>query len=244
MEDVRKLPPSTQPVAGNRQLTRHRVRESIKQMILDGANRPGERLVQEQLAKQLNVSRGIVREALMELQAGGWVQTTDNCGSRVSPLEPERMIEAFEMRELMEGLAARRCCERITVAQVRELHEMTDAMDRHFHAGRWREGGQLDRQFHLRLVEIAGSQMLGQVASGFLAVTKFVTAEVKDLDEPARNHRTLLEVIASGDSARAEQVAREHVHSNRQNVERALAAGTPLHWLAGGPTTTEENKTE
>ncbi len=221
--------------AGNsRQLTRHRVRESIKQMILDGANPPGQRLVQEHLARQFSVSRGIVREALMELQAGGWVQTTDNCGSKVTPLDPDRIEEAYELRELMEGLASRRCCERITLAQLRELHEMTDAMDRHFHAGEWREGGQLDRKFHLRLVEIAASQMLSQLAAGFLAVTKFVTAEIKDLNEPARNNRKLLEVIASGDSAAAERIAKEHVRSNRNNVESALAAGKPLHWLAAG----------
>jgi DNA-binding GntR family transcriptional regulator len=235
---------SVQAEPARRQLARHRVREAIRQMILDGANRPGERLIQVQLAKQLGVSRAVVREALMELQAGGWVLNTDNCGAKVTPSDPARLIDAFEMRELMDGLAARRCCQRITVAQLRELHEINDTMDRHFQNGEWREGGQLDRKFHLQLVEIAGNQMLSQVASGFLAITKFVTAEISDPKLPAQHHRHLLDAIASGDSARAEQLAREHVHSNRQNVERALAAGTPLHWLAGGKNESIASSTE
>jgi DNA-binding GntR family transcriptional regulator len=237
MENIPQFADSISQAGAGRQLARCRVRDSIKQMILDGVSRPGQRLVQQRLAKQFNVSRGIVREALMELQAGGWVQSTDNCGSKVTPLDADRIVEAYELREVLEGLAARRCCERITVAQLRELHELIDAMDRHFHAGEWRKGGQLDQEFHLRLIEIANSQMLSQLAAGFLAVTKFVTAEIKDLDAPAINHRQLLDTIASGDSAAAERTAHEHVRTNRTNVENAIAAGTPLHWLASEPST-------
>ena len=222
------------------QLARHRVREMIKAKILDGTNRPGTRLVQSKLAKQMKVSRGIVREALMELQASGLVETSDNCGTRVMPLDSESLIEAFELREIMEGLAVRRCCERITVAQLRELHEMVNTIDRHFHAKEWRAGGLLDRQFRLRLFEIANSQMLSRQASSCMVSTKFVTVEIADVAKPSRDYRELLEMIASGDSERAEQLARERVRSNRRNVEQAMAAGTPMHWLVGGPDMTTE----
>jgi len=242
MSDSQKTTRKTRREPSGGQLTRHRVRESIKQMILDGTNRPGTRLVQEQLAKQLNVSRGVVREALMELQASGLVQTNDNCGARVMPLDPDRLIEAFELREVMEGLAVRRCCERITVAQLRELHELVNAIDCHFHAREWRAGGLLDRQLRLRLIEIADSQMLSQLASTCMVITKFVTVEIADVAQPARAYHELLDIIASGDAEGAEQLARLRVRSNRTHVEQAMAAGTPMHWLVGGPDIPTESK--
>lgn len=219
------------------QLPRHRVREAIKQQILDGANLPGEWLKQDQLAKQFNVSRGVVREALMELQAGGWVQTTANCGAKVTSLDPDRLMEAFELREVLEGLAARRCCDRMTIAQLRELHELTDAMDRHYQAREWHQGGLLARQFRLRLIEISGSTMLNDIAEGCLTITKFVTVEIEDVAQPAEAQRELLAIIASGDAALAEQTARAQVNINRRNYERSLTDGTKLHWLIGSKST-------
>jgi DNA-binding GntR family transcriptional regulator len=211
---------------------RHRVRTSIEQRILSGAHRPGQRLVQDQLARELRVSRGVVREALMELQAGGLVQTNDNKGAIVAPVDPDRLTEAFEIREVMDGLAARRCCHRMTLTQMRELREHVERMDRHFQMGEWKQGGQLDREFHLKLIEIAGSKLLGQLASGCLVVSKFVTVECVDPSQPRRNHMLLLDAIESGDGNAAERVAREQVRTNRENVERALATGTTIHWLS------------
>src|SRR5688572_21068171 len=206
------------PARPARLVTRHRVRESIERMILEGARRPGERLVQDQLARQLGVSRGVVREALMELQAGGLVETADNKGAMVAPIDPDRLAEAFEIREVMEGLTARRCCERMTFAQHRELRELTGRMDEQFRAGNWQEGGRLDRQFHLRLIELARSRLLEQFAGGCLVVSKFVTVPGGDSAEPGREHLRLLEAIASGDAGEAERVAREHVRANRDHV--------------------------
>jgi DNA-binding GntR family transcriptional regulator len=200
-------------------------------MILTGAHRPGARLVQGRLAKQLNVSRGVVREALMELQAGGLIETNDNRGAVVAPIDRDRLEEAFDLREMMEGLAARRCCQRMTLPQLRELRGMVERMDRHLAARQWREGGGVDRAFHLRLIEIAGSRLLQQMASGCLVVSKFVTTECDDPTEPARAHGRLLDAIAAGDAEAAERLAREQVRSNRANVEAALASGQPLHWI-------------
>src|SRR6185436_20351291 len=103
---------------------RHFVRENLQRMILNGERRPGAKLRQQELAKQFQVAQGVIREALLELQAYGLVEMIDRRGMFVTKLNKERLLEAFEVREMHEALAARLCCERVTRAQIRELMEL------------------------------------------------------------------------------------------------------------------------
>ena len=99
-------------------VTRHRVRDSIQQMILSGERHPGSKLRQQELAEHFGVAQGVVREALLELQGFGLVETIDNRGIYVSQLDRARLLEAFHVREMHEGLAARLCCERVAARAV------------------------------------------------------------------------------------------------------------------------------
>src|SRR4029079_9354424 len=85
-------------------LGRHRVREKIEQMILNGEPQPGHRLLQQHLAKKFGVAQGIVREALLELEAYGLVEAVDNRGVFVSQLNADKLLESFDVREVLEGL--------------------------------------------------------------------------------------------------------------------------------------------
>src|SRR5688572_23575440 len=107
-------------------LTRHHVRESLQHMILRGERRPGTKLRQQELARQFDVAQGVIREALLELQAYGLVETIDRRGMFVSKLGKEKILEAFEVREMHEALAVRRCCERVTRVQIRELMKLAE----------------------------------------------------------------------------------------------------------------------
>jgi len=102
----------SQQQATRRQVTRHQVREGLQDMILSGERLPGAKLVQQQLAKRFGVAQGVVREALLELQAYGLVQTVDNRGIFVSKLSFRTLLDSLEIREIHEGLAAHLCCER------------------------------------------------------------------------------------------------------------------------------------
>src|SRR5918993_1763707 len=103
---------------------RSRVREDVRRLILSGELRPGTRLTQQQLAKRFGVAQSVIRESLLELQFSGLVRSVDNLGIFVSELDTDRLLQAYEVREMLEGLAARCCCERASRADVRELYEM------------------------------------------------------------------------------------------------------------------------
>src|SRR3954451_24139461 len=117
-----------QDVAGNGSMTqtsaRGRVREDVRRLILSGELKPGTRLTQQHLAKRFGVAQSVVRESLLELQASGLVRSVDNLGISVSDLDTHSLIHAYYVREMLEGLAPRLCCELASRADVRALYEM------------------------------------------------------------------------------------------------------------------------
>jgi DNA-binding GntR family transcriptional regulator len=105
---------------------RHHVREEIQRRILSGESQPGERLTQQSLAKELGVAQGTVRESLLELQWLGLVESIDRLGVFVGKIDAARLCEAYQVREFLEGLAARLACEHASRADVAGLRKMAD----------------------------------------------------------------------------------------------------------------------
>src|SRR3984957_14026795 len=99
-------------------VARHEIREEIQRRILTGESKPGERLSQQSLAKELGVAQGTVRESLLELQWLGLVESIDRLGVFVQKLDAARLCEAYQVREFLEGLAARLACEHTSRADV------------------------------------------------------------------------------------------------------------------------------
>jgi DNA-binding GntR family transcriptional regulator len=94
-------------------VARHEVRDEIQRRILSGESKPGERLSQQSLARELGVAQGTVRESLLELKWLGLVESVDHLGVFVDNLDACRICEAYEVREVMEGLT-KAICEDVT----------------------------------------------------------------------------------------------------------------------------------
>src|SRR5579859_6039846 len=107
-------------------VARHHVREEIQRRILSGETRAGERLSQQSLARELGVAQGTVRESLLELQWLGLVESVDHLGVFVEKLDVARICEAYLVREVMEGLAARLACRTVSRSDVSELKDMAE----------------------------------------------------------------------------------------------------------------------
>src|SRR5207249_947788 len=136
---------------------RRRVREELRKLILTGEFPPGSRLTQQQLAKRFGVAQSVVRESLLELHASGLVESVDNLGVFVAGLDNNKLLEAYRVREMLEGLAARICCERASRADVRELYEMVERIHQLGVSGNDEQRGAADRQFHYRTIVISAN---------------------------------------------------------------------------------------
>ena len=137
-------------------IARHEIREEIQRRILAGESKPGERLSQQSLARELGVAQGTVRESLLELQWLGLVESVDHLGVFVEKLDVARICEAYLVREVLEGLAARLACSTCQPSDVAELRNLAEQIWKlaQLHRGRIDEAPSLDRGFHLQIIEI------------------------------------------------------------------------------------------
>lgn len=223
---------TSKQAGATRQVTRHRVRDAIRDAILAGRYAPGQKLAQEQLAREFGISRIVVRESLMELQGSGLVETEDNCGVRVAAPDVKQLLEACELRELIEVFAVRRCCDTITLKDLRDLRDLVERMAEFHAAGKQQQGAALDREFHLRLVRIAGNTLLQRLTANNWFLGKVLTAGTANAKAIRSGHLAILKAIEAGDPARAEAIIREHVKPGYELAQR-IANGdtTALKWV-------------
>ena len=196
--------------AGTRRIARHRVRNAIERMIVEGRFRPGEKLVQLQLSRQFGVSLGMVREALFELEGLGLVESFDNLGVRVRTLDAQVMHELQVIREVFDGVAARECCGKLYEEDAADLRSLAERIYVLSMAGEYEEKNLLDRQFHLRIAELSGNRLLTALARQHqvLGKTWGGTTNAKDTLD---GHLAIVDAILAGDADRAEQTARQHL---------------------------------
>ncbi|MFD1841252.1 phosphonate utilization associated transcriptional regulator [Paracidovorax cattleyae] len=237
------------PLPGIAQLQSHSladlVQTEIERLILDGVLAPGAKLTEATLADRLGVSRGPVREAFRMLEEAGLVRTEKNRGVFVRDVSVDEALEIFEVRAVMDFCVGRKLAETATPAQVRELRQMADAMDRAARAGAAADFHRTNLAFHDRLLELAGNAKL--VATYRKLVKELSLYRRRNLNDEsmavyAREHRQIVRAIASGDPEAAGQAMFQHVMNSRARTLEAsrrapggAAAGAPARAGARRP---------
>jgi DNA-binding GntR family transcriptional regulator len=202
--------------------------ESVLQQITDaivtGRLRPGDKLVEARYARQLGVSRGPVREAIRRLEQMGLVEKTPYRGAFVSQLTQRDIEELHNMRELLEGLAARLLVERRDPQAVARLQAILNEMHQAAISGEQGRVIALDTDFHGALIELSGHKLLREVwaiVSGRLRRFLILKRQrlYRTLEEAVQLHEPIVGAIAAGDADRAEAEARHHVFEAAQLLE-------------------------
>lgn len=199
---------------------------TLKEAIFTGVLPQGSRLIEEQLAKLLNVSKTPLREALNILQKEGLIVSVPYQGKTVASISPAKIIEAYTVRKEVEKLAVRAAMRNITEAAVEQLEKYTEMTERFAREGNHHMFLRYDYEFHRLIFKLADSDILtdvyelisnrirlGQVATAFRCLR---------LTESAREHREILEAIKSGDGQRAEEAMCRHINNLTKSVEKLL----------------------
>ncbi len=202
-------------------LRRH-VRNEIQRRILSGESLPGERLAQQSLARKLGVGQGTVRESLLELEWLGLVESIDGLGAFVGKLDASRLVEAYEVREYLEGLAARRACGRTSQADITALRAMADRIWNLSEEGDVEEMGAADREFHLQIVYRSRNSVLVRLAEGYRTLGMAVRAS-RDPRAVYDEHLRIIDAISRNMPDDAERLARQHVLEARLIIEQEAA---------------------
>ncbi len=206
-------------------VARHEVRDEIQRRILTGESKPGQRLSQQSLARELGVAQGTVRESLLELHWLGLVESVDHLGVFVDTLDAARICEAYLVREVMEGLAARLACGHASRADIAELRCMADDI---YKLAQEKDGGStasLDRQFHLHITELSRNGTLIRLSQ----TTRVLGMTVRAFRDPEIihvEHLRIVEAIEHNFADEAERLARTHVQGAREMIESQVKQGT------------------
>jgi len=221
-------------------LRRH-VRDEIQRQILSGKSLPGERLAQQSLARKLGVGQGTVRESLLELEWLGLVESIDGLGVFVRKLDASRLVEAYEVREFLEGLAARRACGRVSQSDLNALQAMANRIWDLSEEGNVEEMGAVDRAFHLQIVHFSRNSVLVRLVDVYRVLGKAVGVS-REPQIVHKEHLQIVDAIQRNMPDEAEKIARQHVAEARLMMIEQLTANnqsTP-NWvvddLSGGKT--------
>lgn len=205
-------------------VARHHVRDEIQRRILSGETKAGERLSQQSLARELGVAQGTVRESLLELHWLGLVESVDHMGVFVDKLDAARICEAYQIREVLEGQAARLACGNAGRADLAALREMTENIFRLAQEDRDAETASLDRAFHLKITELSRNSILLRLSETYrvLGMTVRAFREPKVIYD---EHLRIVEAIEHNFAEEAERQARQHVVSARLMIEQQAKEG-------------------
>ena len=215
----------------NQTVARHSVRDHIVKKLENGFYRPGTKLIQNKLAMELGISRAVVREALFELHGMGLVQVADQRGAMIEKFDKNKFLESMEIREVLEGLAARRCCDRITVQQLRDLRRMIDDICHLRRQGQSKQSAKLDREFHLKLLKIAGSGPLERLNESYSVLSKCILIGLGDPEKTLADHSLILNEIQANRPEAAEEAARAAVRRARALIENHTLKDLQLQWI-------------
>jgi DNA-binding GntR family transcriptional regulator len=215
----------------SRTVLREQVKEALLQRIVSGELKPGERLVETRIAHELGTSQAPVREALRDLEQLRLVESEPFRGARVRGFGEEELVEVYPVRAALEELAAKEATRRLD-GDVRALEREVQAMRA---AAKRGDTGALvrhDIEFHRRIVEAAGNQVLEQCwkslgVEGRITITLYGT--FVEAEEAAERHVPILEAIRSRKPAAAGREARKHVEQFARIAQgRPRRPGNPL----------------
>ena len=203
------------PAAGAR--ARSHAHAELRQAILNGDYAPGQRLVEEDLAALLGVTRASLRAALLDLAAEGLVERVPNRGARVRVVTIEEAVAITECRMALEALCAVKAAEHVTEAEAAELRQLGERMASAVTAADSPAYSQLNHEVHRRVREISGQH----VAVGLLERlnAQLVRYQFQIALRPGRPERSLGEHLAIIDAVAgrrpvdADAATRRHLQS-------------------------------
>lgn len=192
---------------------RDQVLVALRQRIINGAYRPGERLTEDRLAEDFGVSRNPVREALRVVEAEGFVLLLPRRGAVVASPDATTIADMFAVRERLETLAARLAAQRATPADVAELRSLLDAARKATDRLDYARVAELNSELHLRVIEISGNRWLTSMASALYLHVQWVfrLGAAHRAPHSWAEHIRLVDAIAIGDPHEAEAAAAAHV---------------------------------
>ncbi|WP_227763956.1 GntR family transcriptional regulator [Zhaonella formicivorans] len=200
--------------------------ETMREAIISGQLKPGERLMEVQLAEEMGVSRTPVREAIRKLELEGFVVMVPRKGAYVADISTKDIADVFEIRAALEALAAGLAAERITDEELEELQRILVKVSKSAESHDLENLIQVDTEFHDVLYKASRNERLVQIISNlreqiqrFRSTTLAAPGRMKDALE---EHKKIVDAISERNVALAAQLAQEHIENAENSMLEAI----------------------
>lgn len=211
--------------------TADKVFQQLQHAIVEGTIAAGSKISEPELSKQYDVSRATLREALNRLEKCHLIERKPNVGSRVVECTIQGLLEIYEVREALEGMACRLAAINMTDQEIVDMQSMlnhhADSPDLKDGIAYYQEEGDLD--FHYKVILGSHNQQLINLLCGQLYHLVRMYRIQFGMNSPRatrafNEHAHILQAIADRDGELAEILMRRHIGASRKNIENKIAA--------------------
>ena len=201
---------------------------TLRQAILKGELKPGERLMEIALAERLGVSRTPIREAMRKLELEGLVVMIPRRGAQVANITEKDLNDVLEVRIALENMAIEKACKRMTDEEMGRLWLAAKEFERTMAEGDLVRLAEADVAFHEIIYQASDNRRLNQVLNNLREqIYRYRVEYLKD--EETRNvlvkeHEELTRAIKERDVLRAQEISFEHIENQRKAIIQSIMA--------------------
>ena len=201
---------------------------TLRQAILRGELKPGERLMEIHLAQKLGVSRTPVREAIRKLELEGLVRMIPRKGAVVAEITISDLEDVLEVRMALEELAVKLACRMLTPEQLDEIGGLADEFEQTLYGEDVGACAQADMRFHEAIYAATGNGRLVQILNNLREqMYRYRMEYLKDRDahqQLVQEHAEILEALADRDVERALEASGRHIERQKEHIIGVLSA--------------------
>jgi DNA-binding GntR family transcriptional regulator len=194
------------------QTLREKILETIRDAILKGNLKPGERVSEPELAERFGISRTPIREAFRQLESEGYLQVIPRKGAVVASLSERDIEEFYAIKIILEGFAAKMAAEKLTEKDIERLESINQRLEQIAKNGDVKNFFRVHNEFHEVFIKAAGNERLYEMINQL--VMKFKRLRLASLSQPGRmeisveEHRNMIQAFKEHDGERADSLVR------------------------------------
>ncbi len=194
----------------------------LREEILQGSLKNGEKLTEQKICNKYNVSRTPVREAFRLLEQEGLIEMIPNRGAFVTGFADQDVADMYEMRKVYEVLAFEWAVERITDEELEEIKNAYELMEFYTHKKEYEKTSEQNTHFHELIYKASHNRLLTQILTSYQYYTKQfkVGSEVNydHMDELLEEHYEILQSLETRDAKRGMAIIKKHLEGSKERA--------------------------
>lgn len=193
---------------------REKILETIRDAIITGALKPGEKVAEPELAERFGISRTPIREAFRQLESEGYLTVIPRKGAVVTSFSPRDVEEFYAIKSILEGYAARRACEKLSQKDIDRLRHINERLRQMADHGDVKQFFRVHDDFHEIFLKASDNEKLYEMVKSL--VSKFQRLRYASLSLPGRmqisvrEHDKIIDAFTKRDPDMAESIVRKN----------------------------------